>query len=107
MTGFDDVKKLVRRNKLFGIWAAEKLGLTGADSDNYSNALAANTIDPDGGDAFNRVRKDFDAAGVTQSDEQILSVMNKLMLEAGQMQPTAGGGSDAAALMLARKLTTR
>jgi hypothetical protein len=107
MTSFDDVKTMVRRNKLFGMWAAEKLGLTGAAADNYSDALATGTIDADGGDVFKIVRKDFDAAGVVQSDEQILNMMNTLMLEAGQMQPTGGSGSDAAGVMLVRKLTTR
>jgi hypothetical protein len=107
MTNFDDLKKTIRRNKLLGMWAAEKLGHTGADAETYSNALAMDTIDPERGDVFSRIRKDFDAAGVVQSDEQIISVMNGLMLQAGEMRATAGTGSDAAAVMLARKLTTR
>jgi hypothetical protein len=107
MTSFDDLKTTIRRNKLLGMWAAEQLGLTGADAEVYSNALAADTIDPERGDVFGRIRKDFDAAGVTRSDEQIIGVMNELMLEAGEMQSTRGGGSGAAAVMLVRKLTTR
>ena len=107
MTSFDDLKTTIRRNKLLGMWAAEKLGLAGAEAETYSHALAMDTMDPERGDVFSRIRKDFDAAGVIQSDEQILDVMNGLMLQAGEMQPTAGGGSDAAAVMLARKLVTR
>ena len=54
---------------------------------------------------FSKVRKDFDAAGVAQSDEQILRVMTELTLQAGnQMQKRRGGSPDAAAVMLARKL---
>jgi hypothetical protein len=87
------------------MWAAEKLGLAGADADNYAKALATDTIDPDRNDVFSRIRTDFDAAGVIQSDEQILTVMNRFMIEAGEMQPTAGVSFDAAAVMLARKLT--
>ena len=107
MASFDDLKTTIRRNKLLGMWAAEKLGLGGAKADAYSQALAMDTMDPQCGDVFSRIRKDFDAAGVVQSDEQIISVMNTLMLEAGEMQPTASGGSDATAVLLARKLTTR
>jgi len=107
MTSFDDLKTIIRRNKLLGMWAAEQLGLAGADADAYSHALAMDTMEPERGDAFSRIRKDFDAAGIIQSDEQIMRVMNGFMLEAGEMQPTGGGGSDAAAVMLARKLTTR
>jgi hypothetical protein len=104
----DDLKKTIRRNKLLGMWAAEKLGLTGGDAETYSDALAVGTLDPERSDVFSKIRKDFDAAGVVQSDEQILSVMNELMLQAGkQMQVTPGGSSDAAAVMLARNLKSR
>ena len=107
MSSFDDMKTMVRRNKLLGMWAAGKLGLTDKDADAYSHALAMDTMDPARGDVFSKIRKDFDAAGVVQSDEQIISVMNELMLEAGGMQGAGGGGSDAAAVLLARKLTTK
>ena len=48
---------------------------------------------------------DFDAAGVAQSDEQILRVMTELMIKAGRLMSVERGGSgDAAAVMLARNL---
>jgi hypothetical protein len=105
MTGFDDVKQTIRRNKLLGMWAAEKLGITGQDAEAYSDALAVGTLDPDHSDVFSKIRKDFDDAGVAQSDEQILLVMKKLMFQAGnQMEKTQAGSADAAAVALARKL---
>jgi hypothetical protein len=107
MTSFDELKATIRLNQLLGMWAAEKLGLSGAEADNYAKALAVDTIDPDRNDVFSRIRKDFDAAGVVQSDDQILEAMHRFALEAGAMQPATGAGSDAAAVMLARKLTTR
>jgi hypothetical protein len=108
MTSWDDVKTTIRRNKLLGLWAAEKLGLVGGDAKAYADALAVSTIDPERSDVFSKIRKDFDSAGVVQSDEQILRVMNELILQAAdQMQTTGGGASDAAAVMLARKLTSR
>src|SRR5882757_789945 len=109
MTGVDDLKRTIRRNKLLGMWAAEKLGIMGRDAEVYSDALAVGTLDPECSDVFGKIRKDFIAAGVAQSDEQILTVMNELMLQAGNQMPmTQGGGSsDAAAVMLARNLTSR
>ena len=105
MNGFDDLKQTIRRNKLLGMWAAEKLGITGGDAEAYSDALAMGTLDHEHSDVFSKIRKDFDAAGVTQSDEQILSIMKELMIQAGhQMDTTRGGSADAAAVMLARKL---
>jgi hypothetical protein len=107
MTSFDELKTTIRRNQLLGMWAAEKLGLVGEDADNYAKALATDTVDPERNDMFSRLRADFDAAGVIQSDQQILSVMERFTLEASGMQPTAGDSSDGAAVTLARKLSTR
>ena len=88
--------------------AAEKLGLAGRDADAYADALAVGTLDPDRSDVFSKIRRDFDAAGVVQSDEQILRVMNELLLQAAnQAQGTPGGVPDAAAVILARNLTSR
>jgi hypothetical protein len=108
MTSLDDLKTTIRRNKLLGLWAAEKLGLAGRDAEAYGDDLAVGTLDPDRSDVLNKIRKDFGAAGVVQSDEQILDVMNTLMLQAGsQMQAPRGGASDAAELALKRTLTSR
>jgi hypothetical protein len=105
MTNCDDWKKTIRLNKLLAMWAAEKLGITGRDAEAYSNALAVGTLDPEHSDVLSKIRKDFDAAGVVQSDEQILRVMNEFTLLAGSQMPvTRGGGPDALAVMLARQL---
>ena len=106
MAGSDDWKKTVRLNKLLGMWAAEKLGMTGQDAEAYSDALAVGTLDPERSDVLSKIRKDFDAAGVIQSDEQILHVLNELTLQAGGQMPSARkGAADALTVMLARKLT--
>jgi hypothetical protein len=96
MTSLDELKTTVRRNKLLGMCAAGKLGLSGRDAEAYADALAVGTVDPERSDVFNKVRKDFDAAGVIQSDEQILRVMNELMLQAANQVPaTQEGAADA------------
>jgi len=110
MTGADylassDWKKTVRRNNLLGMWAAGKMGIKGRDAEAYSDALAVGTLDPERSDVFSKIRADFDAAGVLQSDEQILGVMTELTLEAGNQMPVARGGApDALAVVLARQL---
>ncbi|MBM6581222.1 DUF1476 family protein [Microvirga sp. BT689] len=108
MINSNDVQTTIIRNKLLGRWAAKKLGITGQDADTYADALARGTVDPKRSDVFSKIRKDFDAASVVQSDEEILHVMTELMLKAGKLMPTAKGGSpDAAAVMLARNLMSR
>jgi len=104
MASFDDIKQMVRRNQMLGMWAAEKLGLTGQKADAYAHDLAVGTLDADQRDVLSKIRTDFTAAGVVQTDEQILQVMNDLMLQAGDQAPT-GRGADGAAVMLARNLT--
>ena len=107
MTAFDEMKTMIFRNKLLGMWAAEKLKLSGAEADAYSSALAVGTLEAESSDVFKKIRVDFDAAGVVQSDEQILTVMNDLLLKANQASGTGGGDvGDAASVALARKLTS-
>ena len=108
MTSSNDVERTMIRNKLLGKWAAEKLGLTGQDAEAYSDALLKDTVDPKRRDVFSKIRKDFDTAGVAQSDEQILSVMTELTIKAGNLMPGMRGDSvDAASVPLARNLTSQ
>ena len=76
-------KATARRNKLLGLWAAEKLGKTGADAEAYAKEVIVSDIEEAGDhDVFRKVRKDFDAAGVGQSDHQIRRTMDELMHQA-------------------------
>jgi hypothetical protein len=72
-----------RRNKLLGLWAAEKMGITGPEADAYAkDVVAADFQEPGDGDVFNKIRKDLDAKGVAQSDHQIRRTMDELMEQA-------------------------
>ena len=69
-----------RRNRLLGHWAAEKLGLTGDAVDAYAKEVIAADFEEAGDeDVFRKLRKDFDAKGVDQSDHQIRRTMQELM----------------------------
>ena len=76
-------KAMARRNKLLGLWAAEKLGKTGADVDAYAKEVVHADFEEAGdNDVFRKVRADFDAAGVAQSDHQIRVIMDELLVTA-------------------------
>ena len=76
-------KAAARRNKLLGMWAAEKLGKSGAAADAYAKEVVMADFEEAGDDdVFRKVRKDFDAAGVAQSDHQIRRTMDELMVKA-------------------------
>jgi hypothetical protein len=107
MASIDELKQTIRRNQMLGMWASEKLGLVGQEADAYARDLAVGTLDADRRDVFSKIRKDFDAAGVVQSDEQLLNVMKEFTFKAADPTRTGGGPGDAAAVMLARNLTSR
>ena len=75
-------KATARRNKMLGLWAAEKLGLSGADADSYALSVVMSAFEDAAHDVANKVRKDFDAKGVAQSDHQIARQMTELMAKA-------------------------
>jgi len=76
-------KANARRNKLLGLWAAGQLGISGPDADAYAKEVVVADFEEAGDDdVFRKVRKDFDAKGVKQSDQQIRTTMTSLMEEA-------------------------
>jgi len=84
-------KANARRNKLLGLWAAEKLGLSGAEAEAYAKEVVMADFEEAGDeDVFRKVRKDFDAKNVAQSDHQIRRTMVDLMEHAIE-QIKAGG----------------
>ena len=84
-------KATARRNKLLGLWAAEKLGFYGADAEAYAKALVAADVAKDGdAEVFFRIRSDFNAKSVQQSDHQIQRTMDEMMIKAVEQIRAAG-----------------
>jgi hypothetical protein len=68
---------------MLGLWAAEKLGLSGKDADAYAkDVIMADFEEAGDGDVFTKIRKDFDAKSVVQSDQEIRRTMDDLMEKA-------------------------
>ena len=78
-------RAMARRNKLLGLWAAEKMGLTGADAEAYAREVVMADVEEAGDhDVFRKVRGDFDAKKVAQSDHQIRRTIDELMQTAAE-----------------------
>lgn len=76
-------KASARRNKLLGLWAAEMLGLAGVQAEDYAKSVVQADLKEAGEeDVFQKIRSDFDAKGVDQSDHQIRRTMNEMMAKA-------------------------
>jgi hypothetical protein len=80
-----------RRNKLLGLWAAEKLGISGDEAEAYARSVVkADFEEPGEEDVFRKVRGDFDAKKIDQSDHQIRRTMDELLQKAVDQIQTEG-----------------
>ena len=76
-------KATARRNKLLGLWVAQKLGMSGDDAAAYAKEVVQADFEEAGeDDVFRKVRKDLDAKGVSASDQEIKKQMFDLMAQA-------------------------
>lgn len=72
-----------RASKLIGLWAAEKMGLSGADAENYAKeVIAANLDEPGYDDVKRKLQGDFDAKSVSIAESDIDSIIEKCVVEA-------------------------
>ena len=78
-------KATARRNKLLGLWAAEKLGKSGAEADAYAKSVVVADFEEAGDeDVVRKVKSDFALANVNASDAEIRTVMTELLIKAAE-----------------------
>ena len=76
-------KAEARRDRLLGVWAAELMGLSASESEAYAKDLVREDLKEAGDDdVFRKIRADFDAKGVQQSDHQIRRTMAEMLAKA-------------------------
>jgi hypothetical protein len=82
----DEEKKFkaeARRNRLLGLWAAEKLGMTGDAAATYAKEVVASDFEEAGdGDVVRKVLGDLAAKGVAMTEPQLRVKMDELMAAA-------------------------
>lgn len=78
-----EFKATVRRNKLLGLWAAEKMNLPQYERDAYAKTVVESDFTAPGeDDVFEKVKQDFQAKAVSVTDKEIREQMLGLMLTA-------------------------
>lgn len=76
-------RAIARRNKLLGLWAAEKLGKTGDDAQAYAGQVVRADFEEAGDeDVIRKVSGDFSAASVNVSDAELRAQLQALLEEA-------------------------
>jgi hypothetical protein len=72
-----------RRNKLVGMWAAEKMGLTPEESDAYAKSVVQADFEEAGDeDVVRKLLGDLTAAGLDTNDEQVRAAMAEMEVTA-------------------------
>jgi hypothetical protein len=72
-----------RRNKLLGLWVAEKLGLSGDAANTYAKEVVAADFEEAGdGDVVRKVMGDLTAKGIGMSEPELRVKMDELMAQA-------------------------
>ena len=83
-------KAEARRNKLLGLWAAEKLGISGDAAAAYAKEVVSSDFEESGdADVVRKVLGDLTAKGVAMTEPELRVKMDELMATA-VMQVKAG-----------------
>ncbi|MCB4768183.1 DUF1476 domain-containing protein [Ancylobacter sp. Lp-2] len=76
-------KAHARRNRALGLWAADKLGLTGDEAVAYAQSLVEADLQAAGDeDIYLKLKGDFDAKSLDISEHRIRRTMEELLSEA-------------------------
>jgi hypothetical protein len=101
MSGFDEREKgfekkfahdeetrfkiVARRNRLLGLWAAERMGLGKAEADAYAKEVVAADFEEAGEeDIYRKIAGDLKKRGVDMSEHRIRKQMDELSAEASK-----------------------
>jgi len=69
-----------RRNRLLGQWAAEKMGMSGAEIDAYAKTVVLSDLEEPGvEDVMRKVMGDFKSRGVDISEDEVRTELERLM----------------------------
>ncbi len=72
-----------RRNKLLGLWAAERMGKSGEQAEAYAKEVVLSDYDEKGDDdVLRKVLQDLQASGLPAESTEIRAKMNALLDEA-------------------------
>jgi hypothetical protein len=76
-------KAVARRNRMLGLWAAEKLGKSGADANSYAqDVVVAEFEDARDLEVIRKVTSDFAAKGVSLTELDVRTKMDEFMAQA-------------------------
>jgi hypothetical protein len=86
-----EFKITARRNKLLGLWAAEKLGISDADAEAYAKEVVMSDFEKPGEeDVVEKVMGDFADKGADVAENELRTEMARLMATAREQIESQG-----------------
>ena len=80
-----EFKILARRNKYLGVWAAERLRITGGAVEDYCKEVIKADMEEAGQeDVFRKIKKDFQSASISIDEAEIRKEIEKALSRAKQ-----------------------
>ncbi|MFL5161813.1 MAG: DUF1476 domain-containing protein [Microvirga sp.] len=76
-------KAQARRNKLLGLWVAERLGKTGYEAEIYARGIVLADFEKAGdGNVLRRIRQDLEGSGTSVSEAELQAKVTQLTARA-------------------------
>nr|WP_321456471.1 DUF1476 domain-containing protein [uncultured Cohaesibacter sp.] len=73
-------KATVRRNKMIGQWAADKLGISGDDAEHYAKEIVRHSLKKtDDDDVVHKIQRDFSDNFIYWSEHRIRAKLSSFM----------------------------
>lgn len=78
-----EFKARSRRNKLFGLWLAERLGMSPSEAEEYAKTVVTVDLEEEGdGDVLRKVKKDIEDRGVRITEKELIGQLEHFHGEA-------------------------
>jgi hypothetical protein len=72
-------KANARRNRLLGLWVADKLGMSGDAAAAYAREVVTSEFDAGSAGVVRKVMADLSASGIVLAEDELRARMNELM----------------------------
>jgi hypothetical protein len=82
-------KAIARRNNLLGLWAADRLGKSGAEAEAYANSVVMADFEESGDeDVVRKILRDFEAVGHSTTEVDVRRALDQFWSRAiDQIKP--------------------
>ena len=78
----DKFRAEARRNRLLGLWAAARLGMSGDAATAYAKEVVSAEFEEADHDVSHKLMKDLAAKGIPITEDELRAKMNELMAQA-------------------------